>query len=231
MLYVVATPIGNMDDISKRALQTLFSSDVILCEDTRKTTNLLNHYKKDNQKLPPVFAYFEENELEKIPKIIESLKIGETISLVTNAGTPAISDPGFKLIRECIKEKIKVIGIPGASSVSLAISISGLPTDKFTFIGFPPNKSGQRQKLFEQIKKSQENLSSTVIFFESPFRIKESLIDLKQIFGDIEIVICRELTKIYEETLFAKISFFEEKFNIPPKGELVVLFNLKAQVL
>jgi len=228
MLYLVSTPIGNLEDITLRALNTLFLVEIVLCEDTRKTFNLLNHYKKPEQSLPKLISYFEENELKRIPEVILELKKGTEIALVTNSGTPTISDPGFKLVRECWKGNIKVISIPGPSSPIAALASSGLPTDKFLFLGFPPNKSGQRIKLFENVKSSLESLSSTIIFFESPFRIQKSLEDLKEVFGDIEIVVCRELTKIYEETESKKISEFLEKFEIKqPKGEFVILFNHK----
>lgn len=229
MLYLVATPIGNLEDITFRALNTLFTVESILCEDTRKTLNLLKHYQKPGQLIPKLTSFFEENELQKMPLIISELKRGAEIALVTNAGTPTISDPGFKLVRECQKEKIKVISIPGPSSPIAALASSGLPADKFTFIGFPPNKLGQRVKLFEKVKNSTEILSSTIIFFESPFRLAESLTDLQTVFGDIEITVCRELTKIYEETVSDKISSFREKYTkTVPKGELVILFNTKS---
>lgn len=229
MLYLVSTPIGNLEDIALRALNTLFSVEIVLCEDTRKTLNLLEHYRKPGQSLPKLISYFEENELKRIPEVILELKKGTEIALVTNSGTPTISDPGFKLVRECWKEGIKVITIPGPSSPIAALASSGLPTDKFIFLGFPPNKSGQRIKLFTNLKESLKSISSTVIFFESPFRIQKSLTDLKSVFGDIEIVICRELTKVFEETKKGKISQLIDHFSkVKPKGELVILFNVAS---
>jgi len=229
MLYLVSTPIGNLEDIALRALNTLFSVEIVLCEDTRKTLNLLEHYRKPGQSLPKLISYFEENELKRIPEVILELKKGTEIALVTNSGTPTISDPGFKLVRECWKEGIKVITIPGPSSPIAALASSGLPTDKFIFLGFPPNKSGQRIKLFTNLKESLKSISSTVIFFESPFRIQKSLADLKDVFGDIEIVICRELTKVFEETKKGKISQLIDHFSkVKPKGELVILFNVAS---
>lgn len=232
MLYIVATPIGNLEDITFRALKTLFSVYMILCEDTRKTANLLQHFKKDDGVIPKLLSFYEENEVTRLPEIINELKKGTDIALVTNAGTPTISDPGFKLVRECWKENIKVVSIPGPSSPIVALSSSGLPTDKFTFVGFPPNKSGQRTKFFEKIKKSIEILPSTIIYFESPFRVVKSLEDLQSVFGDIEVVIAREMTKIYEETKNAKISkFLSDLKNKQQKGEFVILFNIKSQLL
>lgn len=228
MLYIVSTPIGNLEDITFRALNTLFSVDIIYCEDTRKTLSLLQHFKKPEYTIPKLVSYFEENEQIRIPAIVSELKKGTLVALATNSGTPTISDPGFKLVRECSREGIKVVSIPGACSPITALACSGLPTDKFTFLGFLPNKSGARVKLFEKVKYSTEILSSTIIFFESPFRLAKSLEDLHTVFGDIEIVICRELTKVYEETANQKISEFLAQFQTkPPRGEFVILFNRK----
>lgn len=228
MLYLVSTPIGNLEDITLRALKTLFSVQLIYAEDTRKTLNLLKHCQKEDQSIPMVLSYFEENEQVRIPQIISELQKGINIALVTNSGTPTISDPGFKLVRECWRNEIKVISIPGPSSPIAALACSGLPTDKFTFLGFLPNKSGARVKLFEKVNDCINILPSTIIFFESPFRLVKSLEDLQKVFGDVNIVICRELTKIYEETENKKISEFLEKFKtIQPKGEFVILLNHK----
>lgn len=227
MLYLVATPIGNMEDITLRSLNTLFSVDTILCEDTRKTLNLLRHYQKPENKIPKLISFYEENEQKRIPEIILELKNGISVALVTNSGTPTISDPGFKLVRECWKENINVISIPGPSSPIAALACSGLPTDKFLFLGFTPNKSGKRIKLFENVKVSLNSLSSTIIFFESPFRIVKSLSDLKSVFGDIDIVVARELTKVYEEIKTDRISVIINEYQkVKPKGEFVILFNV-----
>lgn len=228
MLYLVSTPIGNLEDITFRALNTLFSVSIIYCEDTRKTLNLLEHYQKPEQTIPELISFYEENELKRIPEVILELRKGIDIALVTNSGTPTISDPGFKLVRECWNNGIKVISIPGPSSPITALACSGLPTDKFTFLGFLPNKSGARVKLFEKVNDCINILPSTIIFFESPFRLIRSLEDLQKIFGDINIVVCRELTKIYEEIENKKISEFLEKFKTKqPKGEFVILLNHK----
>jgi len=230
VLYIVSTPIGNLEDITLRALNTLFSVETILCEDTRKTLSMLKHFQKQGQVVPKLLSFFEENEQKRLTEVLDLLKIGQEIALVSNSGTPTISDPGFKLIRECVKENIKVVSIPGPASPIAALAISGLPTDKFLFLGFLPNKSGQRLKLFENAGQTQKNISATIIFFDPPFRIVKSLVDFQTVFGDIEIVICRELTKVYEEVLHGKVSFFIEKYTKkPPKGEFVVLFNLKEK--
>lgn len=230
MLYLVATPIGNLEDITFRALRTLFSVDFVLCEDTRKTFQLLKHFQKPDQKMPELVSYYEENELKRIPEVIGKIKSGFSIALVSNAGTPTISDPGFKLVRDCIRENIKVIPIPGPSAILAALVASGLPTDKFLFLGFPHQKSSQRIKLFEETKKSLESVAATVILFESPFRIIKTLTDLQSVFGNIEIVAARELTKIFEEFNRSKISDLIKNYSSKNlKGEFVVLFNLKEQ--
>lgn len=229
MLYLVSTPIGNLEDITLRALNTLFLANAILCEDTRKTALLLKHFQKPGQVIPELISFYEENEISKMPEVIYRLKSGLNIALVSNAGTPTISDPGFKLVRECFKEKIKVISIPGPSSIIAGLSVSGLPTDKFLFLGFLPEKESRKIKLFNELKESLNHISSTVIFFESPYRLVKSLEVMQKSLGDVEIVVCRELTKVYEEVFHEKISNLIEKFSKrKPKGEFVVLFNLKS---
>jgi 16S rRNA (cytidine1402-2'-O)-methyltransferase len=232
-LYIVSTPIGNLADISLRALKTLFDVDILACEDTRRTGILLEKLLTEfasnpaDKKKPNLMSYYEQNELGRIPEIITALQSNLDVALISDAGTPAISDPGFKLIRECIKEGLNVEALPGASSVITALTISGLPTDKFTFVGYPPAKSGHRTTFFENIKKSQEILNSTVILFEAPHKLLKTLSELQTVFGDIEIVLCRELTKIYEETRREKISEARVHFKkTPPKGEFVLLFHL-----
>jgi 16S rRNA (cytidine1402-2'-O)-methyltransferase len=227
-LYIISTPIGNLDDISYRAAKTLFEVNVIACEDTRRTGMLLSHFvNSENQQKPQLISYYEQNELQRILEIISLLISGLDVALVSDAGTPAISDPGFKLIREAIRQKIKVVSIPGASSVITALTTSGLPTDKFTFAGYPPRKPGHRKTFFENIKKSQEFLKTTVILFEAPHKIVKTLTEMQEIFGDIDVVLARELTKMHEEVRKEKISasllHFKKK---SPKGEFVLLFNL-----
>ncbi len=229
-LFVVATPIGNLQDISLRAVDILDLVDFILCEDTRTTSTLLRSIAKkfpEFKNKAKLVSYYEENEPKRIPEIIDLLKKDFNFALVSDAGTPTISDPGFKLVRECVKEKIKVEAIPGPSSVITALVSSGLPTDKFMFIGFLPKKPGHKTDLFKNIKIAVEAVKQTVIFFESPFRLIKTLEELKEIFGDIDIVTARELTKIYEEVRKEKISEALLHFNKnKPKGEFVVLFHL-----
>jgi len=229
-LYIVATPIGNLQDIGLRAIDILGSVDFILCEDTRKTAILLRSIAKkfpefkNNAKL---VSYYEENEAKRIPEAVDLLKKDFNFALVSDAGTPTISDPGFKLVREAVKEKIKVEAVPGASSVTTALVISGLPTDKFMFIGFLPKKPGHRMDLLKNIKTAAQTVKQTVIFFESPFRVVQTLNELQEVFGDVDIVIARELTKLYEEVRREKISEAILHFNKnKPRGEFVVLFHL-----
>jgi len=178
-------------------------------------------------KRPILISYYEQNEFQRIPGIINSLKNGCDVALVSDAGTPTISDPGFRLVRECIKEGIRVESIPGPSSVISALVVSGLPTDKFLFLGYPPHKPGHRKKLWKNVKESLNSIKSTVIFFEAPHKLIRTLEEFKEIFGDINIVICRELTKVYEEVRREKISESLGHFSkTNPKGEFVILFNL-----
>jgi len=238
-LYIVATPIGNIRDISFRAVEVLYQVQAIACEDTRKTGLLLKAieekiYSSPNiRQRPELIAYYEKNELQKIPQIITALKNGFNIALVSDAGTPTISDPGFKLVRECVRVGIAVESIPGASSVIAALTVSALPTDKFFFVGYLPHKPGHRMTLLAGVKKSittDEKIHPTVILFEAPHRLLQGLEELKTVFGDINIVICRELTKVYQEVRREKISgalIHFKKQN--PKGEFVILFNVYGQ--
>lgn len=222
-LFIVATPIGNIKDITFRALETLKSVDLILAEDTRTTQNLLTRYEIPK---PEIWSFFEGNEEKQITHVIERLKRGDSIALVSESGTPLVSDPGYKLVREAIKTGIIVEGIPGPSAAIAALTVSGFPPDKFLFLGFLPKKGGKKKSMLEQIKTS--GISTTVIVYESPFRVVKTLGEIKEIFGDINVVICRELTKIHDEIRREKISesinHFEKTI---PKGEFVVLMNLK----
>lgn len=223
ILYIVATPIGNLQDITLRAIKILQSVDVIACEDTRKIGILLSKVLPEGPK-PRLISYYEQNELQRIPEIINALRNGLNIALVSDAGTPTISDPGFKLVRECIREGIKVESIPGPSSVISSLVSSGLPTDKFLFVGYPPKKPGHRKTLFENLTKLP--IKTTIILFEGPHHIIRTLNELKEVFGNIDIVICRELTKIHEEIRREKISSSIAHFSkTKPKGEFVILFN------
>jgi 16S rRNA (cytidine1402-2'-O)-methyltransferase len=197
-LYVVSTPIGNLEDITLRALRILKDADLIAAEDTRHTGLLLKHFGIQTR----LTSYFEGNELKKREFILSRLKEGAQIALVSDAGTPGISDPGFRLIQIAIQNQIPVIPIPGPSAVITALSVSGLPTDAFLFKGFLPHKSSRRKDLLKQLEEVRE----TLIFYESPHRITETLKDILDILGDREMVLARELTKMYEEVLRGKVS-------------------------
>lgn len=190
MLYLVATPIGNLGDISLRALETLRSVDLIASEDTRHTGKLLKHFGIDK----PQVSYHEHNELRSGRKIIELARQGKSIALVTDAGVPAISDPGFTLVRQALDEGVAVTMIPGPSAFVTALVLSGLPVHGFTFRGFPPRKPGPRRRFFEVDKDSPH----TLIFYESPHRLKVFLEDAIKVFGDRKAVLASELTKMFE---------------------------------
>ena len=225
ILYIIATPIGNLEDITLRAIKILKTVDAIACEDTRKTGMLLSRILPEDINKPRLISYYEQNELQRIPEVINALKDGLNIALVSDAGTPTISDPGFKLVRECIREGIRVESIPGPSSVISSLVTSGLPTDKFLFVGYPPKKPGHRKTLFENLTKLP--IKTTIIFFEGPHHLLRTLSEMKEVFGDIDIVICRELTKIYEEIQRSKISSSIDHFTKTNlKGEFVILFHL-----
>ena len=220
-LYIVATPIGNLADITLRAIETLKSVGLVVCEDTRVTGKLLKHFEIEK----PMIAINDFNEVKKVPSVCQHLLAGGDVALVSDAGTPLISDPGFKLVREAIEKGIKVESIPGPSSPIAALTVSGLPPDKFTFVGYLPKKDAKRKKLLEDLKKSRQIIKSTIIAFESPYRLLKTLEDIRAVFGDIEVVVCRELTKMHEEIFRGYISESEDHFSkADPKGELTLLW-------
>ncbi|MBL7150072.1 MAG: 16S rRNA (cytidine(1402)-2'-O)-methyltransferase [Candidatus Pacebacteria bacterium] len=224
-LYIIGTPIGNLEDLSFRALRILKEVDLILCEDTRVTKKLLDNYGIKAQAL----SYHQHSKLKKVEEIIQLLKEGKNLALVSDAGTPGISDPGNKLVEEVInrlRDEVKVIPIPGPSAVTAAASISGFPMDKFIFMGFPPTKR-KRKKFFEEMINSKY----PVIFYESPYRIMKTLKELSSFVGDREIVVCRELTKKFETTYRGTIKEVIEKINPLAggkiKGEFVAIVERK----
>ena len=198
ILYIVSTPIGNLEDITLRALRTLKEVNLIAAEDTRHTGLLLKHFGIRTS----LTSYFEGNELRKRELILFRLKQGDHVALVSDAGTPGISDPGFRLIQLAIENQIPVVPIPGPSAVITALSVAGLPTDAFLFKGFLPHKSKKRRDLLKELEEVRE----TLVCYESPHRLSETLQDLFDILGDREIAVTRELTKIYEEILRGKVS-------------------------
>lgn len=219
-LYVVATPIGNLKDITLRALEVLQSVNFIACEDTRRTLILLNHYNIKEKKL---ISYYEPKESIQVPKVLKLLE-KEDVALVTDSGMPSISDPGYKLIRACIEKGIPVEVIPGPSAVLTALVGSGLPTDRFTFVGFLPRKG--LEKFFEELKTFTD---TTIIAFESPNRILKSLQAMEKVYGgELPVCVARELTKIHEEyirgKLYQVIEDLQKRSEV--KGEVVVLWRI-----
>ena len=216
-LFVVATPIGNLQDISFRAVETLKKVNCIFAEDTRTSKKLINHYDIDTK----LYSYHDHSSEKEIARLLDILKDHKDVALISDAGTPTISDPGYSLIRQCINEGIDVIPIPGASALTAAISVSGLPSDAFAFIGFLPTKKGRKKKI-----SSLENLDMTFVLFESPHRLIKTLNQLKEALGERPIVVARELTKLYEEIIrgnfSSAIEFFEAK---KIKGEIVIMIG------
>ena len=216
-LYLVSTPIGNLKDITFRAIETLKNSDYILCEDTRVSKNLFNRYEIKSR----LISNHKFNEKKNINKIIELLKLGKMISLISDAGTPGISDPGKILVNECIKNNINIIPIPGPTAVTTAVSISGF-SEKFFFYGFFPEK---KQALINELKKLSE-FNNTLVFFVSSKKINKIIPHLKNNFSDRKIVFCREISKIYEEFVRKNVEELEP-FSKEPKGELTIVISEK----
>jgi 16S rRNA (cytidine1402-2'-O)-methyltransferase len=221
-LYIVSTPIGNREDITLRALRILKEVDLIAAEDTRHTSLLLKHFGIQT----PLTSYFEGNELRKKEFILSKLRQGHQIALVSDAGTPGISDPGFRLIQTAIENQIPIVSIPGPSAVIAALSVSGLPTDAFLFKGFLPHKSKKKRDLLRQLEEVRE----TLIFYESPHRLSETLNDIFDILGDREMVLTRELTKMYEEVLRGKVSEIQTQIGERKlKGEMTLVISGKTR--
>ena len=217
-LLVVATPIGNLGDITLRGLETLKTADLIACEDTRRTRQLLSHYDIH----VPTTSYFEHNRLRKGPWLIEQVQAGKRVALVCDAGTPGISDPGAALIQEAVAARVPVEHLPGPAAFVHALVLSGLPTDKFVFEGFLPVKPGARRRRLEELLR----LERTIIVYESPHRICKTLQDLLTVAGDIPIACARELTKMFEEVRREPVSAAIAHFTAqPPRGEFVLVFR------
>jgi 16S rRNA (cytidine1402-2'-O)-methyltransferase len=215
-LYVVATPIGNLSDTSQRAIDTLSNVDLIAAEDTRITKRLLNHFEIENR----CISYHDKNEQYRAQELVESLLDGNSIALVSDAGTPCISDPGYRVVHLAHLNNLEVVSISGPSAVISALSISGLPTDRFFFEGFLPKKKGRKTR-FEFLN----SLESSVVIYESPMRVNKTLNDIAMYMGEDRIItVCREITKKFEETVMGTvaeaISYFSEK---KPKGEFVLV--------
>lgn len=224
-LYIVATPIGNLSDITLRALEVLRSVDVIACEDTRTTGNLLKKYGIAKKRL---LVLEEQHEEQQTYRVLEELEKEASVALVSESGTPLVSDPGYRLVSLAKKHNIPVIPVPGPSAFVTALSASGLPTHNVFFAGFVPKSSAKRKRLFESVKSSfsSTKLYPTIVFYESPHRFLKCLEDLKACFGNIEIVVGREITKMYEEIKHGTVqAFLDEYSEKRAKGELCVLFS------
>ena len=217
VLYIVSTPIGNLEDITFRAIRILKDSSLIAAEDTRRSKVLLSHYNIST----PTISYYEHNRYTRIPKLIDHLIDGENIALITDAGTPGISDPGYRLIRAAINSDCRVESIPGASASLAALVASGLPTDRFIFEGFLPHKKGRKGKL-EKVK----DIDATIIFYESPNRLVRTLKDILEYIGNRPIAIGRELSKKFEEIMRGRVSDILSHYNTnKPKGEFVIVIG------
>ena len=214
-LYCVATPIGNLDDISKRAIHVLKNSEIILCEDTRASKKILNRFEINNK----LFSYHKFNELKKLDEVIKVLENKKIVSLISDAGTPAVSDPGRILINECLKKNISVLPIPGPSAVTTAISISGF-SDRYIFCGFLPEKKNQIENLFKELS----NKNYSIVFFISPKKIIKIIDSIKEYFIGRNILICREISKFYEEYLRSSVENLS-KISIKDKGEITVVIS------
>ena len=218
VLYIVATPIGNLEDITLRALRVLKEADLIAAEDTRHTRKLLTHYGISTT----LTSYYDEIEQEKSALLVEQLKAGKTIALVSDAGTPTLSDPGFRLIQAAIQASVRVVPVPGPSALTAALSVSGLPTDRFAFEGFLPAKKHERRARLQLLREE----TRTLVFYESPHRLKESLNDLLEILGDRELVLGREVTKLYEEFVRGRISEVSDAIGrSEPRGEITMVIG------
>lgn len=231
-LFIISTPIGNLKDITFRAMECLFSLDILACEDTRHTGLLLHALKEKfslNQNLPKLFSFYEQNEINQTAKLVTMLKNGKNVGLVSDAGTPLINDPGYRLVNLCSKYKIQVVSLPGPSAFLTALVAAGLPVNSFSYFGFLSDKTAERIKIFKEIKKlsSYKFFPKTLAFYVSPHILPDTLLDLKETIGDAEIVLAKELTKIHESITRDKISSFLKHFSKnKPVGEYVLLFNL-----
>lgn len=218
MLFLVATPIGNLKDITLRALETLAEVDLVVSEDTRKTGMLLHHFEIKK----PQLSFREDNEKKALPKVMDHLRAGEKVALVTDAGSPSVSDPGFLLVRAVITEGIPVTAIPGPTAVITALTLSGLPVHAFTFRGFPPRKPGPRRRFLAVDALSPH----TLIFYESPYRLIAFLQDALSVLGDRQTVVANDLTKLFETLDRGSLSELIAHFQTtPPRGEYTVVIN------
>lgn len=221
-LYIVATPIGNLEDITFRALRILKEVDLIAAEDTRHSLKLLNHFGISR----PMTSYFDHNQHFKGERILEHLRSGKSVALISDAGTPGIADPGYRLVRDALDEGIPVVPIPGANAAIAALSVGGLPTDQFTFAGFPPPRQGKRRTFLAQL----QQLPGTLVIYEAPHRLPATLEDIRTVMGERQLVIARELTKLYEELSRGTVS--QVLAALPEgklRGEVVILIGASGE--
>jgi len=222
MLYLIATPIGNLKDITLRTLEILQSVDTVICEDTRRAGLLLSHY----QIQKPLLVLNDYNESKLYPQLIDRLKNGENMALTSDAGTPLVSDPGYKLVREAIKADVKVDSLPGPSAAITALTLSGLPPDKFFFIGFFPEKPGQRQNLYQQLHQISQIQPVTFIAYQAPFKIAKVLAEMAELYPGMNITMAKELTKIHQQVKTLPVERWITDFKkTNPRGEWVMMFR------
>ena len=221
-LYIVATPIGNLEDMTYRAVRILGEVDLIAAEDTRHSLKLLNHFNITK----PLTSYFDHNQQFKGERILNTLRRGKSVALISDAGTPCVSDPGYHLVRDAVAEGINVIPVPGSCAAIAALSASGLPSDTFTFAGFPPARQGKRRTFLTSLS----GLPGTVMLYEAPLRLVECLVDMLEVLGDRQIVVARELTKIYEEFIRGTVSqVMASVAQGKVRGEVVILVTPEEQ--
>jgi 16S rRNA (cytidine1402-2'-O)-methyltransferase len=221
-LYIVGTPIGNLEDITLRALRILKEVDVIACEDTRHTQKLLNHYNIEKK----LVSYHEHNEMTRSPELLIQLEQGAKVALVSDAGMPLVSDPGYRLVTLCVRHGVSVVPVPGPSAMLAALSAAGLPNEEFLFVGFLPARTSERRRMLERLRIEER----TIIFYEAPHRVAESIADLLEILGDRPACIAREVTKLYEEFLRGRLSQLVESLaERPARGEITLLVGPPEQ--
>jgi len=215
-LYLVGTPIGNLEDMTLRAIRTLKAVDLIACEDTRRTQQLLNHYQIKTRTI----SYHEHNEMTRAPELVLRMEEGSQIALVSDAGMPVISDPGYRLVSLAIRHNIPVIPVPGAAAFVAALSAAGLPVDKFRFLGFLPHRKAHRRAALEELRGAQK----TLVFYEAPHRVLDMLADVREILGDAQVVVAREVTKVHEEFIRGTATQVMNRLKKKPvRGEITVL--------
>jgi 16S rRNA (cytidine1402-2'-O)-methyltransferase len=215
MLYVLATPIGNLEDLSARAIRILREADAVVSEDTRTTLKLLSRYEIRK----PLIAYFQHSPPRRLEELLTRLASGQTLALVTESGTPGVSDPGARLVDAAFAAGVKVVPVPGPSAVAVAASVSGFGADAFHFAGFLPRKPGKRRKMLEALG----SLRVTLIVFESPYRVAATLVDMLTVLGDRRLTVCRELTKLHEEVWRTTVSQAAERYQkVEPRGEFTL---------